>query len=151
MLRGGAVVLVCWLAMACSDGKPAPTEEVPIGSFCVQQSNVGARSVVAGDELRVEIFPEQRCFSSSCIEVVSAECTVTGTDPFEVTGGFVIRDLSRRRACTDDCGSLPPASCAGPALQAGDQTVRSGDREVAFAVPGDFAVNELCSNGLLMQ
>jgi hypothetical protein len=86
------------------------------------------------------------CFSSSCTEVRTASCSVSGTTALTVDAHFCIASSAAPGVgCTADCGGAGYASCApAGALTAGQHTVKLGAFSVTFSVPGALPVGGEC-------
>jgi hypothetical protein len=97
-------------------GGAASCTEPQIGQICIRgrQGNNG-ETLSAGDELRVELRP-LGCYSSSCTEVVRADCGIQPVEGgFVVTGGLCLAQQSDRVAHSQTLLLRPRLLC-GSAL-----------------------------------
>lgn len=96
------------------------------------------------------------CLSSSCTELVSADCNYLGSDHEYYLGAFFCVNVTEGGACTADCGGTPQATCdLDIPLTAGEYTVHvsgnagSGLSTLRFTVPGVIAEEDRCTYPLV--
>lgn len=133
---------------AGAGGASSSCSYAPIGSFCVVGNpSGGGQGLLEGMPLTVSMRPAG-CYSSSCTQLVSADCNYIGSNGIYWVSGFVCL-ATEGNACTDDCGGGGNPVCQpGVTLTAGDYTVGIGGTSltVKFSVPSHVAANALCAS-----
>jgi hypothetical protein len=87
----------------------------------------------SADELRVRVSFD-RCLSSSCDEVQSANCTVSAIDDRIVVSSQLVYTSATDRACTDDCQS-GIAECSVPITTPGVYQLTHGLCQSTITMP----------------
>lgn len=118
------------------------------GVLCVRgEPSANGETLRAGGPVTFEVFPEG-CFSSSCTDTITADCSVVGEAVGElvVSSEFCLHDTSANSGgCTEDCGGAGVARCDVPAIREGRYTVTLGDIELMFNVPSELPSSGLCA------
>ena len=131
-----------------SSSGPTCDIEPAAGVLCVRgESSASGETLRAGGPITFEVFPEG-CFSSSCTETITADCSVVGeaVGELEVYAAFCLHDTSANAGgCTEDCGGAGVARCDLEAIREGRYTVTLGDIQLSFSVPGELPSSGLCS------
>ena len=104
---------------------PRRSSSVDEGEACV--------SGQANEAHDVEVDPGV-CLSSSCDEVVEANCTATLEGTTLTVRSDITVSRSKKNQCTLDCGSAS-ATCETPPLPEGQYTVVYGDATAELTVP----------------
>jgi hypothetical protein len=96
------------------------------------------------------------CYSSSCTELVSADCNFIGSEHDFYVGAFFCVNSADSAACTRDCAGTPRTTCdLGSPLTAGEYTVHvsgsagGGLSTLRFTVPGVIAEEDRCTHPLV--
>lgn len=142
-----------------SGGEPSTVREdctLQEGTLCVVgMPRGGGHELVEGMPLLFTI-QAAGCYSSSCTELVSADCNSIGSSHDFYVGAFFCVNVTEGGSCTGDCGGTPVATCdLGTPLTAGEYTVQvsgsagSGLSTLRFTVPGVVAEEDRCTYPLV--
>jgi hypothetical protein len=127
-------------------GGAASCTEPPIGQICLRgRPGPEEETLSVGDEVRIELRP-LGCYSSSCTEVVRADCALQAVEGgYVVTGGVCLASTGDG-ACTADCGGGGVATCTTELLGEGDHWLTFDDFQFQFSVPSSLPPGGRCES-----
>jgi hypothetical protein len=131
---------------SAGQGGAASCAEPPIGQICLLGRQVSDGQILSvGDQLRIELRP-LGCYSSSCTEVVRADCALqTVEGGYVVTGGLCLASTGDG-VCTADCGGGGVAECTTEPLVEGSYWLTFGDFQLQFNVPSALPAGGRCES-----
>ena len=139
-MRWMSMMSIAALLLAACGGGTTTETITNDGRVCLDNPSSSGDGVDPGPIEATVTF--NKCLSSTCDTVTSKECTVemNGDDVVVESSATIEREGDE---CSADCGAIT-VTCSGPDLDAGDYTIKHGEKLHPFSLP---ASGEVCGAG----